>query len=185
MRAQQSRLQLDPGPLGKASSIRRSPYAKGVALRRIIFGLRQENRILCSHAHVAGPCIAFRHDHKVCFPANFRDFVTIRHANLRARTESRPVEYWSVQNLHRRKRSLLIHTSHYFGPNSLDNASQLLTASGAEAIKHVERYLCIEHRLPEWLKRKQLTRLSFQLFDSCPPCLGYRMEVNHAHPNQP
>src|SRR2546426_9184617 len=99
------------------------PQPKGAALRGIIFGLSQENRILSRHAHVTGPCIAFRHEYELCFPANFCDFLTIKHVNVHAHTESRPVEYWRVHHSQHRKRCLLSYTSPYFRPNSLDDAS--------------------------------------------------------------
>src|SRR2546425_9488564 len=67
--------------------------------------------------------IAFRNDHELRVPANFCDFLTIKHVNVHAHTESRPVEYWRVHHSQHRKRCLLSYTSPYFRPNSLDDAS--------------------------------------------------------------
>src|SRR5260370_38454349 len=177
--------QLHGTPSRQSNIIRRSPEPKGAHRRGILFRLCQENRVLARYAHIAGTCLIFRNDHEPCFPANFYDFLSAKPVNVRARAESRSVKYRSMQHLHRRNRHFLTHTSSYFPSQALGSASQPLTASSAKAIQHVERHLRIEHRLAKGLKRKQLARLGFQLFDACAASLGCRVEVNYAHSNEP
>ncbi len=90
-----------------------------------------------------------------------------------------------MEHLHRWKRNFLTHTCPDFRTNALHGILELLTAPPAKAIKHIEGYLGVEHELAKRLKRKQFSRLRFQLFDPRAARFGYRQKVNRVHPQKP